>query len=40
MNENLSDDEIISLEIPIGKPICYELDKDLNASWICISQSY
>ena len=28
--ENLSDEEIISLEIPTGKPICYELDEDLN----------
>ena len=23
-------EEVINLEIPTGKPICYELDKDLN----------
>ena len=28
---NISDDEIVALEIPTGQPIVYELDKDLNA---------
>ena len=28
--DKLSDEEVISLEIPTGKPICYELDKNLN----------
>ncbi len=28
--DSLSDDEVINLEIPTGKPICYELDDDLN----------
>ena len=28
--DKLTDDEVISLEIPTGKPICYELDKNLN----------
>ncbi len=28
--DKLSDEEVISLEIPTGKPICYELDNDLN----------
>ena len=27
--DNLSDDEVIKLEIATGKPICYELNKDL-----------
>lgn len=27
--DNLSDNEVINLEIPTGKPICYELDNDL-----------
>ena len=27
--DNLSDEEVIKLEIATGKPICYELDKDL-----------
>ena len=27
--DNLSDEEIINLEIPTGKPICYELDDEL-----------
>ena len=27
--DKLSDEEVISLEIPTGKPICYELDKNL-----------
>lgn len=28
--DKLTDEEVISLEIPTGKPICYELDKNLN----------
>ena len=28
--DKLSDEEVISLEIPTGKPICYEFDKNLN----------
>ena len=28
--DNLSDEEVVNLEIPTGKPICYELDKNLN----------
>lgn len=28
--DNLSDDEVMNLEIPTGKPICYEFDDDLN----------
>ena len=28
--DNLSDDEVVNLEIPTGKPICYELDNNLN----------
>jgi 2,3-bisphosphoglycerate-dependent phosphoglycerate mutase len=28
--DNLTDEEVISLEIPTGKPICYELDENLN----------
>lgn len=28
--DNLSDEEVINLEIPTGKPICYELDDELN----------
>lgn len=27
--DNLSEDEIMSIEIPTGKPLCYELDKNL-----------
>jgi 2,3-bisphosphoglycerate-dependent phosphoglycerate mutase len=27
---NISDDEIVGLEIPTGKPIVYELDDDLS----------
>ncbi len=27
--DNLSDEEVINLEIPTGKPICYELDDNL-----------
>lgn len=29
--ENISDEEIIKLEIPTGKPLCYELDDNLNS---------
>lgn len=28
--DNLSDEEVVNLEIPTGKPICYEFDKNLN----------
>ena len=28
--DKLSDEEVINLEIPTGKPICYEFDKNLN----------
>ena len=28
--DNLSDDEVMELEVPTGKPICYEFDDDLN----------
>ena len=28
--DKLTDEEVISLEIPTGKPICYELDDNLN----------
>lgn len=28
--DNLSDDEVVNLEIPTGKPICYEFDENLN----------
>ena len=28
--DKLTDEEVISLEIPTGKPLCYELDKNLN----------
>ena len=27
---NIADDDIVSLEIPTGQPIVYELDADLN----------
>ena len=28
--EKLSDEEVMNLEIPTGKPLIYELDDDLN----------
>ena len=28
--EKVTDEEIIKLEIPTGKPLCYELDDELN----------
>ena len=28
--DNLTDEEVIKLEIPTGKPLCYELDDELN----------
>lgn len=28
--DNLTDEEVINLEIPTGKPICYEIDDNLN----------
>ncbi len=28
--DNVSDDEVMELEVPTGKPICYEFDDDLN----------
>ena len=28
--DNISDDEILSLNIPTGTPLVYELDEDLN----------
>ena len=27
--DNISDDDIMKLEIPTGEPICYELDEEL-----------
>ena len=29
--DHLSDDEVVNLEIPTGKPMVYELDDELNA---------
>lgn len=29
--DNLTDEEVIKLEIPTGKPLCYELNKEINA---------